>query len=260
MVTTNYLNADTFPTMLQDWLAFAGTRPDEIVVTDGGTQPDARRMYGELFSAGLIDKLFIQQPSHPENARQTCFVQEYYAGTLASGDYLFFWKPDTIPYRRGHDDWLQEYVEILAADPTVFAITGSSPGPGFLGQADDRYWCLEHTSENFAVVPRWYHVEAMRLCHEFWRSGWRGVNPFARIGPVAARCMIESAWDVYCRQKGLRVLMQKEDDTWSVFHTNARGEELLWLRARALSREGLDRFTNRAGPFFRADSLGADSR
>lgn len=255
LVTTNYQNADTFPEMLHAWLDFVGQRPDEIIVTDGGSSAEVMDMYRRLFDEGLIDKLFVQQPTHPENTRQTCFVQEYYAGALASGDFLLFWRPDTIPYRRGHDGWLQEYAGILAADPRVFAITGSSPGPAFLGEADSQFWCLEHTSENFALVSRRHHVDAMRICQEFWGSGWRGRNPFAQIGPVAARCLIESAWDVYCRRKGLRVLMQKEDETWSVFHTNAHGENLQRLRALVNTRVELGRFRNRQGPFLSLDGI-----
>jgi hypothetical protein len=246
LVTTNYLNRDIFPVMLRDWLAFVGRRPDEIVVVDGGTPADVMDMYLGLFREGLIDKLFVQQPSHPENTRQTCFVQEYYTGVVASGDYLLYWKPDALPYRSGHDDWLHEYIEILAGNPDIFSITGSSPGPGFLGEADSRFWCLEHTSENFALVPRRHHMAAMRLCYEFWGSGWRGANPFAQIGPVAARCMIESAWDVYCRRQGLRVLMQKEDDTWSVYHTEDRGSRLMALRERIRACSSLAPFRNRA--------------
>lgn len=246
MVTTNYMNGDMFPVMLADWIRFVGSRPDEIVVADGGSGRDVREMYRGLFDNGLIDKLFIQQPSHPENTRQTCFAQEYYAGIMASGDYLLYWKPDTIPFRSGHEGWLQEYIEILAGNPDLFAITGSSPGPGFLGHAGERFWCLERTSENFALLPRRHHAAAMRLCHDYWGSGWRGTNPFARIGAVAARCMIESAWDVYCRRHGLRVLMQKEDATWHILHTPCRGAEFLELRQRLLAGKEGGSWHNRA--------------
>jgi hypothetical protein len=248
MITTNYLNAETFPVMLRDWVEFVGRRPDEIVVADGGSPQDVQDMYRRLFDQGEIDKLFVQQFSHPENTRQTCFAQEYYAGNMASGDYLLFWKQDTLPFRAGHDGWLQEYIEILAGDPRLFAITGSSPGPGFLGETSEKYWCLQNSSENFALVPRNHHAAAMRLCYDFWATGWRGVNPFARIGPVAARCMIETAWDVYCRRNRLHVLMQKEDDSWSVLHVGARGDELLAVRDRIQHRVGLDHLYNRATP------------
>jgi hypothetical protein len=140
---------------------------------------------------------------------------------------------------------------MLAGDDRLFAITGTSPGPPFLGQASPDYWCLEKMSENFALLPRQHHVDAMRMCHDFWASGWRGVNPFAHIHPVAARCLIECAWDKYCRDHGMRILMRKEDDSWSVFHVNATGQELLWLRERNRRREGLERFYNRQGPWFR---------
>lgn len=249
MVTSNYLNVDTFPLMLRDWIDFVGRRPYEIVVTDGGTVPDAVDMYRKLFEEGLIDKLFLMQPKHPENTRKSCFIQEYYAGVMASGDYLLFFRPDTIPYRNGHEDWLREYIEILAANSRLFSITGSSPGPGYLGEISNKFWCLEHTSENFALLPRKNHVEAIALCNDFWCSGWRGTNPFSNIGEVAERCMIESAWDVYCRKKGMHVLMQKEDDTWSIFHTNARGDNLITLRQRCRLRKGLESFYNRSGSF-----------
>ncbi|HRU05418.1 MAG TPA: hypothetical protein P5137_06545 [Candidatus Brocadiia bacterium] len=255
MITSNYRNADTFGLMLRRWIEFAGGKPFEVVVTDGGADQASFASYGALLQEGLIDKLYAMRPDHPENSRATCFVQEFYSGVMASAEYLFFFKTDTIPFRRGHDRWMEEYIEILAGDPGVFAITGSSPGPGFLGPVDDRFWCLEHTSMNFALMRREHHVDAMRPCWDFWRSGWRGVNPFLSIGPTAARCMIESAWDVYCRKRGLRVLMEKEDATWSVFHTNARGAELLRLCERARNREGLEPFYNRAGPFFLEKNL-----
>jgi hypothetical protein len=259
MITTNYLNAETFPLMLREWIEFIGRRPDEIVVADGGSPREVQTMYRKLFDEGLIDKLFVQQPSHPENSRKTCFAQEYYAGIMASGDYLLYWKPDTLPYRLGHDGWLNEYVEMLAADDRLFAVTGSSPGPGFLGSANERFWCLEHTSENFALVPRRHHAGAMALCSKFWASGWRGVNPFARIGPVAARCMIETAWDVYCRRNGMRVLMQKEDDSWSVVHTDAKGAQLVALRERVRDRRGLEGVYNRRTARFDLDTMLAAS-
>lgn len=251
LITTNFGNTRTFPILLRDWIDFLGARPWEIVVVDGGSPPDTLQMYRDLFGQGWIDKLYLMQPQHPENHKHLCFIQEYYSGVLGSGDYLLFFKQDTLPYRRGHDDWLAEAISLLAADPRLFAITGTSPGPAFLGEASAEYWCLERTSENFALIPRRHHVAAMRICEDFWASGWRGVNPFAHIHPVAARCLIECAWDKYCRAHGLRALMRKEDDTWSLFHTNASGDELLWLRERNRERRGLERFYNRQGPRFR---------
>jgi len=206
--------------MLKAWLDFVGRRPDEIVVVDGGTGSDSFSMYAELFQHGLIDKLYIMQPGHPENTKHTCFIQEYYSGVMASCDYLLFFKADTIPYRNGHEAWLDEYISILAGTPKLFSITGSSPGPGFLGESSEKYWCLEHTSENFALVPRRHHVAAMRMCEQFWMSGWRGRNPFAAVGKVAERCLVESAWDRFCRRNRMHCLMQKEDDSWNVLHTH----------------------------------------
>ena len=49
--------------------------------------------------------------------------------------------------------------------------------------------------------------------------------------------------------------MQKEDDTWSVFHTDARGDELLALRERIRRREGLSHFYNRSTLRFNANAL-----
>ena len=251
LITTNFGNTDTFPVMLRDWIEFMGSRPFEVVVVDGGSPPETVEMYLTLFKEGLIDKLHLMNSRHPENHKHLCFIQEYYSGVLGSGDYLLFFKQDTLPYRADHTDWIEESISLFAADKKLFAITGTSPGPAFLGEADNEFWCLERISENFALIPRRHHVDAMRLCERFWASGWRGVNPFLHIHPVAARCLIECAWDKYCRDKGMRALMRKEDDSWNLFHTNASGEELMWLRERNRRREGLDRFYNRQGPRFR---------
>jgi hypothetical protein len=245
MITANFGGADTFPTMLEDWVQFLGRQPHEVVVVDGGSDPQTVAMYQRLFAEGRIDKLYLMQPGHPENHRYLCFIQEYYAGVLASGDFLFSFRQDTLPFRSGHADWVDEAVSLMKGDPSVFAVSGSSPGQSPLGACDDGWWCLENTSENFALLPRNHHVAAMQVCEGFWSSGWRGVNPYAHIGPTAARCLIECAWDQYCRRQGMRVLMKKEDATWSVFHTNERGETLMRLRQRNQRRQGLEPYYNR---------------
>ena len=255
VITANIGGADTFPIMLSDWLDFLGRKPLEVVVVDGGSDAQTVAMYHRLFDNGLIDKLYLMKSDHPENHRYLCFIQEYYAGVLASGDYIFSFRQDTLPYRRGHENWVDESISLMAGDPTVFAISGSSPGQSPLGECGDGYWCLENTSENFALLPRKHHVDAMRICHEFWSSGWRGINPFAHIGPIAARCLIECAWDKYCRSRGMRVLMKKEDDSWSVFHTTERDEVLLRLRGRNLRREGLEPYMNRECKIFDRTAL-----
>jgi hypothetical protein len=243
--------------MLEDWIDFLGCRPLEVVVVDGGSDANTIAMYHELFERGRIDKLYLMQSDHPENHRYLCFIQEYYAGVMASGDYLFSFRQDTLPFRQGHDDWVDEAIALMKGDPTVFAVSGSSPGQYPLGDCGDGWWCLENTSENFALVPRRHHVESMRICHDFWSSGWRGVNPFAHIGPIAARCMIECAWDKYCRDRGMRVLMKKEDQSWSVFHTTERGETLMRLRERNRRREGLEPYFNRECKVFNRSALEA---
>lgn len=251
LITTNFGNTDTFPILLRDWIAFMGVAPYEVVVVDGGSPPETVEMYTDLFQRGLIDKLHLMQSSHPENKKDLCFIQEYYSGVLASGDYLLFFKQDSLPYRDGHANWLEESMSLFVGDDRLFAITGTSPGPDVLGEASRDYWCLERVSENFALLPRRHHVNAMQVCCKFWASGWRGTNPFIHIHPVAARCLIECAWDKYCRKQGMRALMRKEGPAWSVFHTNAVGAELMWLRERNRLREGLDRFYNRQRIRFR---------
>lgn len=255
MITANVGGADTFPIMLQDWREFLGHEPHEVVVVDGGSDAATVAMYQRLFAQGLIDKLYLMQPDHPENHRYLCFIQEYYAGVLASGDYLFSFRQDTLPFREGNSDWVDDAVSLMQGDRTVFAVSGSSPGQSPLGQCEEGWWCLENTSENFALVPRHHHVAAMQVCDDFWSSGWRGENPYARIGPIAARCLIECAWDQYCRRRGMRVLMKKEDATWSVFHTNERGDTLMRLRQRNLQREGLEPYFNRVCRTFDRSAL-----
>ena len=257
MITVNMWGADTFPDMLRDWLDFLGKKPTEVIVVDGGSGPETVGMYHRLFEQGLIDKLYLMQPHHHENHRYLCFIQEYYAGVLASGDYLFSFRQDTLPYRNGHSNWVDEAISLMAGDPSVFAVSGSSPGSMPLGEVEPDWWCLEHTSENFALLPRRHHVAAMQMCDAYWASGWRGVNPFAHIGPIAARCMIECAWDKYCRSNGMRVLMRKETVDWSVFHTHERGDILMRLRERNMHRDSLEPYFNRVSKVFDRSALDA---
>ena len=109
----NYKNAKAFALILREWITFIGERPDEIIVVDGGTDNETFEVYANLFKEGSIDKLFILDPNHPENNKDLCYIQEFWTGTLSRNEYIMYIKPDTLPYREGYDNWLNEYKMLL---------------------------------------------------------------------------------------------------------------------------------------------------
>ena len=155
LVTSQFGDSTTFAEVLGDWFRFLGGKPGEVVVVDGGSDPAAQAEYWHLFNAKWIDKLQVIHANHPDNqgGKETCYIQEYGAIALATNPYVLFFHSDTLPYREGHADWLEQALGYLErAD--VFAVTGSVNLPSFHHAAWDGWFFTDKVSMNFALLKR----------------------------------------------------------------------------------------------------------
>lgn len=242
MVCANFKNAEAFEKVLLDWFEFLGDRPGEVVVVDGGSDRNTHEMYFDLLGRGLIDKLQLIRPDHSDNSRETCFIQEHMAPTFASKEYLLFWKSDTLPYRKGHDNWLAEALGHLEREDT-FAVGGSWNIPSKHHEAWPGYYFSHKCSENFSLMKRESFIQAMEeYCGAYIASGFRGVNPASVTGQQ--RYLIEVAFEKYIERHGKYTLTKVEDETWSVFHTNAAGQALADLREKYRKRVDVTKYFN----------------
>jgi hypothetical protein len=206
--------------------------------------------------SGLIDRLDLTPRHAWENHRDLCYVQEYRSGALCTRELILFAKLDTLPYRRGVDNWLAEEAAALQ-DPGVFAISlpgAPKPISRSLGMRG-AYLASDFVSLCFALMKR---TEFVRSCREqmgeFIDSGFRGEYPShiaARpdVTPGLRRALVELLWTEHCRKHGLAALARKQTVDYQINHVNVWGPALLAIRSRYRAREDVGPTLNRVGPY-----------
>jgi hypothetical protein len=248
LVAANFGNAETFGDVLGDWINFLGGKPGEVVVVDGGSKADTHLVYWDLFNAGKIDKLQVIRNSHFENDKNLCFIQEHTAGAIAGKPYVLWFKSDTLPFRKGHENWLAEAIGFLDREDT-FAVGGSFNTPSVHHEAWPGWYFSHKCSENFALMKRGSFIAAMEeFAGAYIASGFRGDSPAAPNGQE--RYLVEVAFEKYIEKHQKYTLVKVEDPTWTVFHTNVLGKELVTVRQDYLARKDVGRYMN-AGNFNR---------
>lgn len=237
MVAANFGNGLAYRQILLDWFKFLGGKPGEVVVVDGGSDSATQKVYLELYQEGLIDKLQLIPPHHPDNNKDRCFIQEYIAGVIASNPYILWFKIDTLPYREGHDDWLEKAIADLDRDD-VFAVGGAF-NRSYQHLEDKSGWYLSQACTiNFSLMKRSTFIAVMEeFAGEYIASGFPGEHEFGRF-------LLEQAFSAYMERHKLHTLCKIEDPTWTVFHTNAQDEYLQEVRNKYLAREDIENFMN----------------
>ncbi len=245
LVTANFGDGPALRDVLNDWFAFMGGRPGEVVVLDNGSDVATRDASRDCFDDGLIDKLLMVRPGHPDTPKERAHLAEHTAPAIALKPYLLFYKFDTLPFRQGHDHWLAEAVGHLDR-PDTFAMGGSfnlpsehhdGPWPG--------WYFSDKCSENFTLIKRDMFIAAMEeFAGTYISSGFRAPNPAATTGQD--RFLIEVAWERYIANHQRYTLVRREDPTWTIFHTNVHNEDLKTTRERYQRREDIHRYLNAA--------------
>lgn len=242
LVTNHYGDGELVGEILQDWFRFLGGKPGQVVIVDGGSDVATRRALGELERAGLVDTLDLSTAMNPDVSRhvETAFIQEYKAVALARNPYILFFHADTLPYCRGHDDWLPSALELLQY-AGVFAISGAFNRYVKTEDACPNWYWSDKCSLNFALMKRALFLAAIEeFAGDFVRSGFCGENPAHATGQD--RYLIEVACEDYIRRHNLRTIIRREDATWTVFHTNTRGARLAQTRSHYFARLNIKPF------------------
>ena len=237
MVSANFGNGLAYREILLDWFKFLGGKPGEVIVVDGGSDSDTQKVYWELYQEGLIDKLQIIAPHHQDNDKERCFIQEYTVAAIASKPYVLWFKIDTLPYREGHDSWLEEAIDHLDRDE-VFAVGGAFNRTFKHFDACPGWYFIQACTINFSLMKRSTFITAMEECAgEYIASGFEGENKFGRF-------LLEGAFLEYMQTHNQYTLCKIEDPSWTVFHTNAQDEYLQEVREKYLARENIKTFMN----------------
>jgi hypothetical protein len=244
LITNIFGDRFVFRDILLDWFRFLGGKPGEVVVVDCGSDRETHALYWELYQEGLIDKLQLIQADHEDNygGSETGYIQEYTAAALATKPYVLWFHSDTLPYREGHDNWLEESIANLERDD-VFAIGGSFNLPSKHHDAWSGWYFSHKCSLNFSLMKR---STFMAAAHEFAGpyiiSGFKGENPAAATNQ--SRYLLEVALEQYIKRHNVYTLCKVEDPNWTVFHTNTHEEVLKKAREKYLARKDIKRFMN----------------
>ncbi|XGV98648.1 MAG: hypothetical protein ACAF41_06850 [Leptolyngbya sp. BL-A-14] len=242
LVTANYGEGIVLSQVINDWFNFLGGKPGEVVVIDCGSDRHTQEACWNLFQEGKIDKLQVIHPTNDDFGKEKGYIKEYTAGAIASKPYVLVFKTDTLPYRKGHDNWLIEAVDYLERED-VFAISGSYNMPCKHHDAWDGWYFSQKCSYNFALMKREKFIaSAHEFANDFILSGFSGQNPAAYEGKD--RYFIEVAFEKYMEQHNVFTLMKVEDPDWTVFHTNVHDAQLKAAREQYVARKNITKYMN----------------
>lgn len=242
LVARNYGDGIILEAVLQDWFEFLGGKPGEVVIVDSGSNPETQEAYWKLFQQGKIDKLQIIQPGHEEKNFDRGYIQIHTAAAIATKPYLLWFNVDTLPYRKGHEGWLEESIGYLDRDD-VFAVGGSYNMPAKSHDAWEGWYFSRKCSLNFALMKRSIYLAAMyEFAGDYIASGFMGENPAAATGQ--SRYLLEVALERYIENHQVYSLFKVEDPDWTVFHTNVHEERLAAARVRYRARKDIKLYMN----------------
>ncbi|HKK17845.1 MAG TPA: hypothetical protein VJ952_04105, partial [Opitutales bacterium] len=157
------------------------------------------------------------------------------AAEAVTTEWALFAKLDTLPYRNGHNGWLEEAMQKVATDGHM-GLTG-----GFCGHTPYRklkpvgesYATSNKFSNNFTImrISEWLEIE-----HRDVGPNFDGPVPLS-MGDAVRRFADEVAIERVMEQSRRYLLVRLEDIDWSVFHVNQWGETLRRIRIKYLNRE-----------------------
>jgi hypothetical protein len=242
LLTANFGDGPVIREVLNDWLQFLGGRPGQIILADNGSDRETQQSCWECYRDGLIDKLLLVSQDHCDTGRDLTYIIEHAAPAIATKPYVLFFKIDSLPYRRGYEDWIVEAIEYLER-PDTFAIGGSFNVDSRHHDAWPGWYFSDRCSENFALMKRERFIAAMeQYAGSFISSGFRGTPPTQN--PDESHYLIELAFETYMKKHGLYTLAKVEDPNWTIFHTNVHGQRLREVRQRYMARCDVARYMN----------------
>ena len=242
LISNIFGDSEAFRDILLDWFAFLGGKPGQVIIVDNGSPEKTQTAVHSAYREGLIDKLVLVRPGHCDTGNHQIYIGAHTAAAISTKPYLLSFHVDTLPFRRGYDDWLAEAIGYLDREE-VFAVSGAFNFHEKLRDAWPGWYYSRGCSENFVLMKRSSFVDAMEeFCGEYISSGFASHNPAADRN--RERFLIEIAFDEYLRNHDKLTLTREENADWTIFHTNRHEGDLVEVRKKYLQRRDIDRFLN----------------
>jgi hypothetical protein len=228
--------------VLEDWLSFLGGRPKQIVFAVSPSDNPAP-IYEELLAEGLIDEI-VYVDLRGRSVQETDAEAIRAAIEVVKTDWVLLTKLDTLPYRNGHENWLDEAMQ-TQNKYNCFGLTGSFPSLD-MQSLEPGYSKTQTFSNNFAIVRKnqWLEIMDTYLGKNF--DGILAQNPV--YTKEYLRFTTEAALGEFLKDNQLSMLVRQETPEWTIFHVNVWGEQLRQVRDRYLARENILPYLNTGKP------------
>lgn len=228
--------------VLEDWLSFLGGRPKQIVFAVSPSDNPAL-IYHELLAEGLIDDI-VYVDLRGRSVQETDAEGIRAAIEAAKTDWILFTKLDTLPYRTGHEHWLDEAMQIIKKH-NCLGLTGSFPSLD-MQPLEPGYSKTQKFSNNFAILQPAQWLEILDTYVGKNLDGLLAQNPLYTKDYL--RFATEAAIEAFLQDNHRYMLVRQETPEWTVFHINVWGEQLRKVRDRYLARENILPYLNTGTP------------
>ncbi|MEG4856327.1 hypothetical protein QUB75_02980 [Microcoleus sp. K1-B6] len=228
--------------VLEDWLSFLGGRPKQVIFAVSPADKPAP-IYQELLAEGLIDEI-VYVDLRGRSVGETDAEGIRVAIEAAKTDWILLAKLDTLPYRKGHENWLDEVMQRVQKY-NCFGFTGSFPSPD-MQSLEPGYSKTQKFSNNFSIFrgTEWIEVIDSYVGKKF--DGAVAKN--ALYTKESLRFANEAAIESFLEKNQRYMLVRWETPEWTVFHVNVWGEQLRQIRDRYLARKDISSFLNTGRP------------
>lgn len=235
--------------VLEDWLIFLNGRPKQIIFTVSPIN-NPPPIYKQLHTERLIDTIIYLEPK----GRSVAQIEPEAIRTAieaAQTKWILLIKLDTLPFRRGHGDWLTKTVYIMEKY-NCWGITGSGGIYHDAYLVQQGYSRTQKFSNNFSIFPRqdWLDIQDIYTGKEF--DGLLFANSTDSVDSKgdALRFISEEAVETFLKENNRYMLVQWESLEWSVFHVNVWGEKLREIRESYSKRINVSPYLFKSKPIF----------
>ena len=224
--------------VLDDWLNFLGGRPNQVIFAVSpkiGPPP----VYEELRENRVIDRILFLEAQGRSILELDAEAIHLIVDAVPT-EWVLLVKLDTLPYRSGHETWLDDAMERVRKHG-LFGMTG-----GFLIEdlipLEAGYSTTQKFSNNFSIFRRsdWLNViEASNHSGDH-----QDPTRHLQFQGDNIRYLNEYIIETHLETTGRRMLVRHDSRDWSVFHINVWGEALRRVRSSYIKRHGVKHFFN----------------
>jgi len=231
--------------VLHDWLQFLGGRPNQVIFAVS-PRIEPPPVYEELRGEGVIDRILFLEAE----GRSILVIDAEAIHLIVDAvptKWVLLIKLDTLPYRSGHETWLDEAMERVTKYG-LFGMTGAFLIEDLI-PLEDGYSTTQKFSNNFSIFRRsdWLNVMEASKGKGYHQDPARSLQ----FQGDNIRYLNEHIIETHLETTGQRMLVKHDSRDWSVFHINVWGEALRRVRSSYVKRQGVKPFFNTGKPLRR---------